>query len=123
MGALGIAAADIGIEGFDAMDQAGIEQELERPVHRGRRRPAAPGAEPVEDVVGADRTVTPPHHLEHPAAQRGQPRPALLAHHRRRRQRVIDAGIVVVIVGAEGGEDVVIGHGSAAALTGVYAML
>ena len=46
-----------GVAALEAVHDAGRHQRIDRPVDRDRRQPLAPGGEPVEHLVGADRLV------------------------------------------------------------------
>ena len=45
------------IAACDAVDEAVVAQEIQRPVNRDRRRPGL-GAKPLDDLVGAERLMT-----------------------------------------------------------------
>ena len=85
------------------MDEAVRDQEVERAIDRRRLGRAAGAAELVQQIVGLDRRVALPDQLEHPAAQRGEPRAAPRAQGRRLAQRIVDAARMVVIAGGGSG--------------------
>lgn len=73
---LGMATADEGVQRSDAVHETVFQKEVQRAVHRWRRRaPAILFAEHRQDVVGAQRFVALPYQLQHPAAQRRQAQP------------------------------------------------
>jgi len=51
-------AADIGVERFDAVDEAVLDEKIERAVDRGRRGAGMRAAQRLEHGVSADRLVT-----------------------------------------------------------------
>src|SRR5712692_5615275 len=95
-------AADIGVERFDAMDEAVLDQEFERAIDGGRRGARMRAAQRLEEGVGADRLVPAPDQPQHVAPQLGQARTALLAELRGAVERAVDAAVVVVTRGLEG---------------------
>ena len=68
MVAVGLWAADEGVEGFEAVDQAVLHQEIEGAVDRRRRRAAAVALQLLEQLIGADRRMAAPDQLQHAAA-------------------------------------------------------
>ena len=72
-------AADECGQPLHPMDQPLLQQEVERPIHRGRRRTAPRLAQPVQQVVGARRRCGVEDHAEHVPTQFRQVRPAMLA--------------------------------------------
>lgn len=55
MGVVGVSAGEKGIAGGEPMDTPGLDQKVERPVDRDRRRAAAClGAQQVDQLVGPD---------------------------------------------------------------------
>src|SRR5690606_2127286 len=48
---------DEGVARFDPVDEAVLDEEIQRPVDRDRRRAPAGPAEPVDDVIGGGRDV------------------------------------------------------------------
>ncbi len=80
MAPLGMAAADIGVLGFNLVHKPLFHQEIERPVD-GRRshlgtRLAVFLSIPLhfgKDVIGANRRMALPDKLQHPSAGRGNP--------------------------------------------------
>src|SRR5690606_20989692 len=92
-----MAAADEGVERSDAMDQAVLQQEIQRPVHRGRRSAAAILlAQYGQDVIGAQRLVALPDQLQHALAQCGEAHALARAERIGLGQRAADAMVVVV---------------------------
>src|SRR5262245_15583698 len=86
------------------MHEAAFEQEIECAVHGRRCRRTAIALELIEQRVGADRSVTGPHQLEHTPAQRREPVAAAHAQLGGRGDRVIDAARMVVAgAGKDGG--------------------
>src|SRR5262249_28983234 len=96
MALVGIGAADIGVERFDAVDEAVLDQELERAIDGGRLRAHTLLAEAIEQRVGTDRRVALPDQLEHAPALIGEPRAARQALALGRGQRVVDAERMIV---------------------------
>src|SRR5260221_5819389 len=76
-------AADIGVERFDAMDEAVLDQEFERAIDGGRRGARMRAAQRLEDGIGADRLAPPPDEPQPVATHRRQARPALFPRLRR----------------------------------------
>ncbi len=73
---LGMATTDKGVERSDAVHETVFQKEVQRAVHRWRRRATAIlFAQHRQDVVGAQRFVALPHQLQYPAAQRRQAQP------------------------------------------------
>jgi hypothetical protein len=70
VGFAGVAAADEGVHALDAMDEAVLDQKIERPVHGGRRRPEILVPQLVEQRIGTDRLVARPHQLQYAPSQR-----------------------------------------------------
>src|SRR5258707_6467671 len=89
-------AADIGVERFDAMDEAVLDQEFERAIDGGRRGARMRAAQRLEEGIGADRLVPAPDQPQHVAPQLGPARTPLLAELRRAVERAVDAAVVVV---------------------------
>jgi hypothetical protein len=89
-------AADEGVARFDAVDQALLDEELERAIDRGRLGAAAVGAQGLQELKGADRGMALPDQFQHPPADIGQPRAALTAQRLRRTQRLGDAMLVIM---------------------------
>ena len=65
-------AGDEGVEAFDAVDEAVLEEEVERAVDGGGHGVVADGLEAVEHGVGADGALALEHDAEHVAADVGQ---------------------------------------------------
>jgi len=82
MGDARMMAAHVGVDRFELVDESVLEQEIERAIHRRRRRVAAIVLEPVEQIIGLDRLVGCGDQLEHLQPDLGQPQPALLARSR-----------------------------------------
>ena len=61
------------------MDETLLQEEIERPIDRRRRRVPVVLAQPVEQIVGLDRLARRGDQLEHFPAQRGEPQATLLA--------------------------------------------
>ena len=72
MSLVGLGAADEGVAGFDAVDEALRDEELEGAVDGRRLRADAGLAQGIEDLIGADRLVAAPDELEHAASNLGQ---------------------------------------------------
>ena len=94
----GMAAADEGVHALDAVDQAVLDQEVERAIDGGRRRAEVLVAQLVEQRIGADRLVARPDELEHAAAQRREAQVLVRAQLLGRREGILDAVLVVVAV-------------------------
>ena len=94
-------ATDEGIHRSQPVDKALLQQEIERAIDRGRRRPEILGAELVEERVGADRLVARPDEFQHTAAQRREAKVPGGAQFLGRGDRVLDT--VLVIVGMPSG--------------------
>ncbi len=103
-----IAAPDEGVQRLDPVDQLMIAQEIQRPVDGGGRYPVAFATQPVENVVGADRTMAGPDQLQHPAAQRRQTQTFRAAFALRRVERIRDAGDVIVFPRRKRREDIIL---------------
>ena len=96
VGLAGMVAADKGIHALDTVDQAVLDQEVERPVDRRRRRAEFLAAQAVEQGVGADRLVPGPDQFENPPPQRRKAQAFGGAQLLRRGKRILDAVPVVV---------------------------
>ncbi len=73
---LGMATTDKSVERSDTVHETVFQKEVQRAVHRWRRRATAIlFAQHRQDVVGAQRFVALPHQLQYPAAQRRQAQP------------------------------------------------
>jgi hypothetical protein len=83
MAGAGLRAADERIERLDAVHEAALQQEFERPVDGGRGPGAAVALEVVEDRIGADQLMAGPHQHQHALASAAGPRARTV---RRRRQ-------------------------------------
>lgn len=73
--AVWMGAANEGVETLDAVDQALLEQEVERAVYRWRRHALASAVfrQRFQDLIGAAWLVARPDQLQHPSADRSQP--------------------------------------------------
>jgi len=91
-----LAATDIAVEGFDAVDEAVRKQEIERAIDGGRRRTVMFASEPGQDVISPDRAVALPDELQHTPTQCGESQATSLAQPFGRVQRILDAAFVVV---------------------------
>lgn len=80
VGAMAVQAGDIGVARGEAMDEALLDQEVERAIDRDRRE-AAPtgGRNPVGEIVGSDRTMICVERLQGLGADRRQAQAALPA--------------------------------------------
>jgi hypothetical protein len=98
MQAAGGRAGDIGIEAFDPMNQAVLQQELQRSVN-GDGSPCIPlsDAESADDIVGTDSAVTGGDDLEDATPVRRQSGIALHALLFRPRHHRGDTSLVIVI--------------------------
>ncbi len=101
MVAVGLRAADVGVEGFEAVDQAVLHQEIERAIDGRRRRAAAVALQLLEQLVGADGRVAAPDQLQHAAADVGQPGAPAAAQCRGAVERLADAVPMIVRLAAE----------------------
>jgi hypothetical protein len=72
-------AADIGIERFDAVNEALLDEELESAVDGGRRRSPMHFLQRFKDCVGAYGFVAAPHELQNLTTERSQAGTSLLA--------------------------------------------
>ena len=81
--AVHVDAADEGRHPLQPVHQSLVQQEFQRAIYGGRGAAAAPGAQPVEQLIGPHRGLGFQHEAEHVAAQRGQPGAALGAQRRR----------------------------------------
>jgi hypothetical protein len=77
-----VVARDVAVHGLELVDEAVLEQEVERAVHGRRRGVLALALEPIQQVVGLHRLALACDELEHPAPERGELERALLAHAR-----------------------------------------
>src|SRR5215472_60911 len=75
---LRLRAADIGVQGFQPVDEALGDEEIERPVDGGRGRGTHPrlAMEGLQNRIGADGLVLAPDDLEHAAPDGRQAGPA-----------------------------------------------
>src|SRR5690606_12049294 len=105
-----IAAAHVRVEGRDPVHETLAREELERAVHRGRRRVAPLLPEHREDVVGLDRLVAAPHELEYPPAQFREAQATLGAGFLRPRERPLEAAIMRMPRLGKRGNDLPAGH-------------
>ena len=80
-------AADECVDRFELVDEAMLEQEIERAVDGRRCRAATAFAKLIEQVIRLDRLFRSGDELEHAKAQRRQPQAAQLARARRPRRR------------------------------------
>ncbi len=70
-GLVGGRAGNEGVEAFEPVDEALRAQKIQRPVDRDRsRRLLAIGGDPLDQIVGADRSVRGIERFQHRAAQR-----------------------------------------------------
>ncbi len=88
--------ADERVDRFELVDEAVLEQEVERAIDRRRRGGAVLVLEPVEQIVGLDRLRLGRDQLEHAQAQRRQAQAAQLARARHRADE--RSGVVAVVV-------------------------
>ena len=88
----GLMAAGEHVQRRQPVNQALIEQEIQRPVYGGRRTGSAIIAQHVKDGVGAERCRAVPDDLQHPPPQIGQARAALLANGFRLSERLLRTG-------------------------------
>lgn len=70
--ASGERAADERVERIDAVNQAGVHQEVQGPVNRRRRGSTTGPIQLVEDIVGLDRFMTTPHDFQYASPGRRQ---------------------------------------------------
>ena len=75
-----VVAADECVDGRELVDEAVLEQELERAVDRRRRRGTVGLLHQVEQLVGLHRAVGGGDQSQCVRTDRGQPQPARLAH-------------------------------------------
>ena len=94
----GIGTTDEGIQRIEPVHEAGLDQEIQCPVHCRRRRLAVGLAQAAEDVVGADRPVAVPDDLEYASPERGEAQAAIAAQPFCRAQRCVDAVVVIVLL-------------------------
>ena len=90
-------AGEIRVAAFDAMDEAVLHQEIERAIHRDRRRPRHRFGEFVDHLIGAERTVAGQQRLQHLAADRREFLRPLLADPFGMADRVRGAAVVVMV--------------------------
>src|SRR5690349_7413125 len=74
-----VVAGNVGVDGFELVDEALLEQEIERAIDRRRRRIAVALAQVVEQVIRLDRLARRRDQFQYFLAQRSQPQAALLA--------------------------------------------
>jgi len=67
MGPMAVIAGHEGVAGGEAVDQPLLDQKIQRPVDRDRRRTLArPGRKTVDHLIGAQRTASRAQLIEHP---------------------------------------------------------
>ena len=86
-----------GVAAFDTMNQPVLHQEIERAIHRDRRRPRHRFGEFVDHLIGAERPVAGEQGLQHLAANRCQPLGARGAEFFGVRNGGAGAAIVIVV--------------------------
>ncbi len=91
-----VRAADEGIEAFYAVDKAVLQQEIQRPVDRWRRRALAFGPEDIKDFVSPEGFMAAPYQFQNPPPERRQPHAAFPAQGRRPIERAFQAMIMIV---------------------------
>lgn len=91
---VGLGAADKGVQAFQPMDQAVLQQEVERAIDCRRRRLLTFGLQAVEDLVSPDRAMARPDEFEHPAPLGRQAHAAPKTQGLGPAHRVLDAGVV-----------------------------
>ena len=79
MWATRVRATNERIEGIQAMDQVGLDQEIQRAVDCGWRHFPARSIQAIEDIVCTDRLVTVPDQLQYPPALFRKPKSSLAA--------------------------------------------
>lgn len=80
IGAMAMRAGDEGVARAQAVDEALLDQKVERPVDRDRREaPPARRRDPVGEIIGPDRLVIAIERLQRLAPDRRQPQAALAA--------------------------------------------
>ena len=109
MAGAGCAAADIGVERLDAVNESVLAQEIKRTVDGRRRGAAALAAQTFKQVICADRPVLLPDQFQHPPPRRQAQAPCP-ADFFRSPHGGADAVAVVVAPGQKGGKNRVGGH-------------
>ena len=93
----GIRTTDERIQRIEAMHQSGLDQEVERPVHRRRRGIAVVAAKAIEYVVCTYGTVTFPDEFQNSTPQGGKAKTAIATKPFGGGQRSLDATVVIVM--------------------------
>lgn len=93
----GMMAADVGIDRFKLVDEAVLEQEVERAIYRRRRGTAVLTLEPIEQIVGLDRLRLARDELQHAQAQRRQSQATQLARAHDRADECLRIVVVVMV--------------------------
>ncbi len=69
---MSVHAGDEGILAFYAMDKFLLTQKVECAIHRDRRRPRATNLKPINQLIGAQRSVACQKRLQHLSTHGGQ---------------------------------------------------
>ena len=69
---MSVHAGDEGILAFYAMDKFLLTQKVECAIHRDRRRPRASNLKPINQLIGAQRSVACQKRLQHLSTHGGQ---------------------------------------------------
>lgn len=97
-----VRAANECVEGIQAMDQVGLDQEIQRPIDCRWRHFAASTIQAIKDIVRTNRLVTVPDQLQYPPALFREAKPALTADLYGRRYGLCHAVLVIVFFTREG---------------------
>ena len=89
------------IEGIQAMDQVGLDQEFQRAVDCRWRHFPARSIQAIEDIVCANRLVAVPDQLQYPPALLRKPKSSLAADCHRRRNGLRHTMFVIVFFAGE----------------------
>lgn len=89
-------AGDEGIQPLDLVCKAVFHQEIQGPVGNGWLTAQPLVAQPVQDVIGAERPMALQQQFKHAAPHRGELQPLLAAALIHRRDPLADAGPVIV---------------------------
>lgn len=119
VGAVAVQAGEIGVAGREAVDEALLDEEIERAIDRDRREAAPAGRRhPVREVIGAHGAMVGMQRLEGLAPDRRQAQAALAAKPLGTRQRV--RGVQSVIMGMATGAVIVVIMGAGGMFRGVW---
>ena len=108
--AIGFAAPDKGIQGFDLVNKTVFDQEFQCAVDRRRRGGTVSVTHIVENVIGPDGGVAAPDDFENLPTQWGKPQPVLTTRLFRRIEGICNTHRVVVLPVREGGFRLLLRH-------------